>query len=88
MSFKETWPGPLTQMVTTQFLAVLDLCLHWLELLGSAPCIPSMIVSFADRVLLSLANNSVFSLLCKFLLCPGDFSIEIGEFSSLLVPGP
>ena len=69
-------------------VAALDLYLDSLELLGSALYIPSMIVSFVDSLLLSLANNIVFLLLCKFLLCPDGCSAELGEFSSLLVPGP
>ena len=80
-----TCPGLLTQIVATQFLAVLDLCLDWLELLGSALCIPSMIVLFVDNLLLSLASSILCVLLCKFLLCPDGCSAELGEFSSLFV---
>ena len=75
--------GLLTQMVVDLFLAVLDLCLGWCELLGSVLYIPSMIVSFVDSLLLSLANNSVFLLLYMFLLCPNGCSIVTVEFSFL-----
>ena len=83
----KTCLGLLTRMVVDLFLVVQDLCLGWLELLGSALYILSKIVSFVDNLLSGLASNVVFLLQCMFLLCLGDCSGGLGGSFSWHVPG-